>query len=88
VGSIPLVMQFVKRATEKSLAQAVCGCRRFERGRDGRKAGGLCKVCRNESCPGGSGQLARSTWLSWGVLTWQHVGPELPTPVTGLKNRQ
>jgi hypothetical protein len=42
VGSIPLVrVQFVRRATEKSLAQAVRGSGSLIVGRDGQKAGGF-----------------------------------------------
>jgi hypothetical protein len=83
--------QFVRRATEKSLAQAARRSGGLNVGRDGQKAGGqLCKkLLQNyESCPGGSGALARSTWLSWGVFIWRQMKPEQSTPASGRKTRR
>src|SRR5271156_2577029 len=74
----------IPRQTDRQIAGGLTG-------RDGQKAGGqLCnRLLQNyESCPGGSGQLARSTWLSWGVFTWRQVEPEQPASASGQKTRR
>ncbi len=91
MGSIPFVASSVRKTGDGEIPRSGCPqIGQLERKAVmARKQVGLCgDFHKNESCPGGSGALARSTWLSWGVFIWRQMKPEQSTPASGRKTRR